>query len=404
VASVTKRKWKKPDGSMGEAWMVRYVDATGARRGKTFDLKKQAEAFKQKMEREMHDGTHVADRDAATVEKVVAAFLASSEVRYRDGRIGATRLDWLHRCGSKFIVPALGKVRFRDLTTAQIEALYADLTLKRGLAPTTARSILAGLRTIESFARKRGYLRTAPVAEAMKELRGIKADPIRTFSTDEAALVLRTVLTRRKGDYRRTQAMLACMVHLAGCCGLRSGEIRALDLDHLDLDAGEVRVRRSVTEYREIKGPKTPAGNRNVPLPAHLVAMLRDWLDNHYKPCPDRLVFTFDGKRTISHSTLNHRWLSLLDRCGLAKEGDQFHFHALRHFAASWWIENGLSLPEVAQMLGHSKVDMTLTIYAHSLVRPHARREMMQAMATRLTTAENDNVVPLVTHSGHMTA
>ena len=58
------------------------------------------------------------------------------------------------------------------------------------------------------------------------------------------------------------------------------------------------------------------------------------------------------------------RFLERADLAGLRAVGllhaEQLHFHALRHFAASWMIENGLPLPEVASLLGHSKFDTTL--------------------------------------------
>lgn len=44
MASVAKRKWTH-NGFTKEAWMVRYVDPRGSRRGKTFELKRMPTPF-----------------------------------------------------------------------------------------------------------------------------------------------------------------------------------------------------------------------------------------------------------------------------------------------------------------------------------------------------------------------
>jgi integrase len=42
-----------------------------------------------------------------------------------------------------------------------------------------------------------------------------------------------------------------------------------------------------------------------------------------------------------------------------------FKFHALRHFAASLWIELGFTPKRLQAMLGHSSVQMTFDRYGH---------------------------------------
>lgn len=61
-----------------------------------------------------------------------------------------------------------------------------------------------------------------------------------------------------------------------------------------------------------------------------------------------------------------------------------FHFHTLRHFAASLMIEPGLPLTEVASLMGHSKFDMTLQVYAHPIVGGQRRHDTIERMATTM--------------------
>lgn len=40
-------------------------------------------------------------------------------------------------------------------------------------------------------------------------------------------------------------------------------------------------------------------------------------------------------------------------------------FHTLRHSCASWLIQQGIPLPVVSKILGHSSTQITDQIYAH---------------------------------------
>jgi integrase len=179
--------------------------------------------------------------------------------------------------------------------------------------------------------------------------------------------------------------LLRCTVHLAAFCGLRWGEIMGLTVSALDLDGRAVHVWHSLTEWDELKGPKTRAGIRDVPVPQHLTVMLSDWLDRHYIDNDRGLVFrTPSGKRISAANFHAEYWQPLLARAGLLRDTDNLHFHALRHFAASWMIQNALSLPEVASLLGHKKFDLTLQVYAHPISGGRQRSEAMDRMAASL--------------------
>ncbi len=85
------------------------------------------------------------------------------------------------------------------------------------------------------------------------------------------------------------------------------------------------------------------------------------------------------------HSSFHHaHWDKLLARAGLLDDGERFHFHALRHFAASWMIENGLSVMDVAALLGHAKFDMTLQTYAQSIIGGNHRHDAFDRMSRAL--------------------
>lgn len=383
MATVSKRKWTH-NGVTSEAWVVRYVDEKGVRRSKQFDHKKVADAFRQKVERETFAGTHVPDAEAETVEALSRAYLVQVEERHRDGRIGRARRDRLRLVVEKNVIPHLGPRRFRDLRAVDVERFFTTLTGAGGLAPHTARDRIQDFKLIEVFARKRGALKSQPVADALTDLRGIARPKIRTFTADEVGALLQAAGAHRRHAKVRASAFLHLAVNLAAFCGLRLGEIRGLTASAIDFDARLIRVRHSLTNHDVLKGPKTIAGIRDIPLPGHIAGLLREWLATHAVIDPRGLIFRTASGGDIDNGNLHYSWRALLKTVGLDHADRPFHFHALRHFCASWMIENGLPLTDVAALLGHSKFDMTLQVYAHSVVKPAMRHDAIERMVAQL--------------------
>ena len=81
----------------------------------------------------------------------------------------------------------------------------------------------------------------------------------------------------------------------------------------------------------------------------------------------------------------------------MLKDGEgAYHFHALRHFAASAMIESGLPMLDVVSLLGHAKFDMTLQVYAHLIIGGSRRHEAIDGMARMLIAAPVTIDVPAV--------
>jgi hypothetical protein len=110
--SVRKRSWTTGQGLTKEAWVVDYVDVGGRRRLKTFQRKKEADAYSATTSVEVRQGTHIADSASATVReagqlwlnRVKAASLERSTIASYTQQlayhiipfIGSRRLSQLH--------------------------------------------------------------------------------------------------------------------------------------------------------------------------------------------------------------------------------------------------------------------------------------------------------------------
>jgi integrase len=410
MASVSKRSWTH-QGEQKTAWVVRHVDRAGVHRQRTFAKKKDADLFRSQIETEKVGrslGTYV---DRKTIAAVAREFLLAEEARVRDGRLTRGGLKNIRMALDLSIEPRIGAQRLDELKAADVEDLYADL-VRDGLAPSTARCRMQVLHRLAVFGERRGYARGNVVLEALKSLRGVSAAPIDTFVPQDIVQLLRTADTQGFGQHRRSWLMTRCIVSLAAFCGLRQGEILGLTVAHLDLAGRAIAVRQSLSPTDGLKAPKTQAGFRDVPMPQHVADMIADWLEDGYTPNPRQLLFIAgmggrsSGVPLSGASFRSGHWLPLLARAGFtaatsAQEagrarGKHIHFHALRHFAASWMIANQMPLPDVAALLGHKRFDLTLQVYAHPIVTGARRVEAFDQMASKLLAAPAADRAPLV--------
>jgi hypothetical protein len=77
--SVRKRSWTTSKGVEKEAWVVDYVDQTGARRLKTFTKKKAADNFAVTANVEIRAGIHTADSASVTIAEAGRLWIETAE-------------------------------------------------------------------------------------------------------------------------------------------------------------------------------------------------------------------------------------------------------------------------------------------------------------------------------------
>lgn len=367
-------------------WEVRYLDpVTGKHPSKSFVAKKSAEKFKREIEIELESGSKQVDHVGMTVKMLCDLYLKYQEERRRDGRIGQGHYIQTKCHIDVSIIPNIGRLKLTDVSMLTVSDLYSTICTEGGLSGPSAKGRIARLVGIFIFAVKRGYMKDNPAQKAMEELRGVKASPVRSFDEEQARKVIETANTKRYRGKDRTTELLRCMVNLAAFCGMRKGEIYALQLQSIDYHRKLIKVRHNLTRWDELKGPKTKAGNRDIPLPTHIAAMLCDWTDTHYLENDRQLLFRNSKGEIINSGSFSvSYWQPLVERAGLKDGGRNFHFHALRHFAASWMIANQMPLTEVAKLLGHEHFDTTLQVYAHPIMDEHHRHAAFNAMATKM--------------------
>ena len=144
--------------------------------------------------------------------------------------------------------------------------------------------------------------------------------------------------------YHPTYKMILTLVY---SCGLRLSE--CLNLRPEDIDSSRMLIR--------IKGK----GNkyRNVPLPEHIVQLLRIyWRRDRPRP----LLFPSRKKGgPIAQTTINY---ALKDACKKAEITKKVTVHTLRHSYATHLLENGVDIRIIQGVLGHKSTKTTVR-YTH---------------------------------------
>jgi integrase len=371
--SIRRRSWTNRDGSQSEAWLVDYTDQRGHRRVKTFDRRKDADAYHAAVAVDVRRGTHLADSESITVAAAGRLWLESGD---RAG-LERTTLDSYRQHLNFHIVPILGAMKLSQLTVPMVRHFEDKLRAER--SPAMVRKVLGSLSSILADAQERGLVSQNVVRglrgrrlrgkerRADKRQRGKLRVGVDIPSSDE----IRAIVTHLEGRWRP-------LLLTAIFTGLRASELRGLRWADIDLKRNELHVRQRADYYRKMGPLKSEAGERTVPLAPMLVNTLREWK----LICPKGklgLVFPNGIGRIESHANIVNRGLVPVQiTAGVVTAKGKARYtglHSLRHFYASWCInrrvDGGLELPLklVQARLGHASIQMTADRYGHLFPR-----------------------------------
>ena len=381
--SVRKREWVSPQGEAREAWVVDYVDGSGKRRNKNFKLKRDADAYANRVNAEVRAGTHTPDSISPTVAEAGQLWLQTSE----NAGLERATLNSYREHLNLHIAPLIGGIRLSQLTVPMVRAFEDKLRIDR--SPAMVRKAVGSLSMILSDAHERGLV-------AQNVVRGLRSK--RSRGREQRAD------RRQKGKLKvgvdiPTPAEIRVLIpHLEGrwrplfltaiFTGLRASELRGMRWSDVDLKRGEVHVRQRVDRFGRVGALKSESAERAVPLPPILINTLREWK----LACPKGpldLVFPNGIGNPEGPTNVLHRGLHpMMIAAGLTTTNGEAKYtglHALRHFFASWCInrriDGGLELPlkVVQARMGHSTIAMTADVYGHLFPRGDDSAELAAA-------------------------
>jgi integrase len=286
------------------------------------------------------------------------------------------------------ITPRLGSAPLQRIESSHLAELYATLTREGGvggkpLAPVTVGHCHRLLRRAFGHALAWKLIQQNPAAIARPPR--VADTEIEIPSEAEIAAVLKYLRERDR------QLYILGVVTLA--TGARRGELCALCWRDLDLDAGLLRVERSLETTKEeglrIKSPKTRHGRRSISISISAVTELQaHWKTQQEERLsaglgrakPDDPIFAMRDGSPLKPNTLSRDWLRATSTVGRA-----INLHSLRHHHASNLIRAGVDVLTVSRRLGHANPTITLSVYSHLYPNADSKAEQaIEAMFARV--------------------
>lgn len=246
-----------------------------------------------------------------------------------------------------------------DVTRDDVLGFVAALQ-GAGYAPASTARAVATVRSFHAFLVREGFVTGHPAGRVPAPKKPARLP--RALGIDD----VRKLLAQAFPDGPPGMRDRAILEVLYGC-GLRVSELVGLDLLHLDLAHGLVRVRG--------KGGK----DRVVPIAGAAASALAVYLEHgrlHLRakrtrtPADRQAAFVNLRGGRLSRQAV----FALTKRYG-GQVGIDLHPHALRHSFATHLLEGGADLRAVQEMLGHSDISTT-QIYTHVGVE-HLREEYL---------------------------
>lgn len=386
--------YKRKDGT----WTAQYTDYTGKKRylyGKTQQI------VKDKLKEALRNSENgiVLDTRKITFSKWVTEWL----VTYIKPVVRESTYGEYDRVARLHVIPYFERVPLKDVRAEMLQKFLNEKLEKRldGRPGGYSYSVVHAIKHLIGAALEKavdlGYLAFNPANK-------VKIPPERygekhvLTKSQQAALekLLLDNLDTEPNDF---------IYLLILYTGLRIGEATGLQVGDIDLSKRELYVRRTLGRVCKpgggsmpvaVRDPKTNTGRRTVSLSPFIVDLLQKHIERRNKRI-EQLRPTWEGKNYFSpewidndflfissygivpdHSKLLQRLNKLLQKIGAA----HVTLHGLRHTFATRWIEAGLDVRSLSEILGHADAKMTLNTYTHSL--PEQKRQSMDRLTLLL--------------------
>lgn len=322
-------------------WLIqyRYTDWQGNRKKSTkrgFNTKREAEEWLRKFL-----VTQQADFNML-FEDFIKIYYADMETRLREHTMRTKK----YLIDLK-LLPYFGKMKLNEIKAADIRKWQNEL-MQQGYAPTYLRTINNQLAAIFNYAVKYYDLPNNPCRKAGSMGKG-KADEMQFWTKEEFEQFIDVVMNKQ-------QSYMAFMTLF--WTGMRMGELLALVVSDVDFQKRTISITKS---YQRMGGrdvitePKTPKSKRVITIPQFLAIDLQDYLNSMYGVQDEDRLFP------ITKYYLEHEMERGIKGSGVKR----IRIHDLRHSHASMLVEMGFSPLEIAERLGHEKIETTLNTYSH---------------------------------------
>ena len=337
----------------GSGYVVRFRDPQGKQRQRAARTLAEARRLRSELTTDVVRGECRPD-----TKITFAAYADSWKGSYAGRTSRGLRPETMesYKRGIDRAVDHFGRGKLAEIGPADIKG-YARALSNEGLSPGTVRRYLAPVKAMLATATEDGLLRANPSAGLRLGTAVVepvdREEQVKALTPEQLSALIETT---PEGP-RRTMLLVMAPT------GLRLSEVLGLRWSSFDR-TGRLRVRERVREGRA-GPPKSRASAREVPISASLARELAELrLMSPYSRDEDFIFPSSTGRAQFSRNL--YRWFKpTTEKAGAPWAG----FHTLRHTAASRWLLSGVTIAQVALLLGHEDPSFTLRTYIHMLPR-----------------------------------
>lgn len=229
------------------------------------------------------------------------------------------------------LVPAIGKLKVRDVDQTDIEALHRQLKPTPFLANRVVAVASKAFALAENWKLRDANSNPCRSIERYKE-----ESRDRYFTVDEMGRIGSTLSDlEASGTGHNPGSILA--IRLAALLGLRIGEVLSIEWENLDFETGTLTL------------PKTKTGRRVLKLPSAALAVLTT--------APKISRFAIPGKnleQPLNYKTVHKVWAKVRDLANVKNA----RIHDLRHTFATMAAASGAEAHVVRDLIGHKTMQM----------------------------------------------
>lgn len=290
----------------------------------------------------------------------VNAWYAQWKATYKDPK-GLTKksLGMYDEKYNGYIKPLIGHMKLRDVKDIHLQRI---LNAEAGKSISHVEKIRRVLREMFSRARKSRLIPYDPAEDL--ELPAAKDGSHRSLTDDERKVLLKVAETHPAGLYILTLLYT----------GMRPGEAAALNWADVDFSNNMIHIHAALESGTgAVKGPKTAAGVRDIPIHADLLPRLLAVRGGPFDP-----VFTGREGHRLNSNSQYRQWATFKRAMDIEMGAEVYRNkvvrsviaedltpYCLRHTFATDCAKKEVPIETAMWMLGHSDISTTANIYEH---------------------------------------
>ena len=304
----------------------------------------------------------------------------------------------------------ISRVPMAKLTEYQLKDFFKQLTV---YSNSQLSKIWQPVKKACTYAYNKGITNCNPIEDVIKPKSEKENVKVTALTVEEQQQLIDVLNGPERDNHYRYQLLLAL------CTGMRMGEINALTISDVNLTFKTITVNKTISRDRNDKpvlkhNPKTAAGRRYIEMTNAAYSLLKEYIEEHYKPNPEQLLF-YDkvNKKYITTNQVNTGFQRIIERYNIInirheieplpkprafkpytymkkvkgkyiKMGEEpsdwkrnysryyytalhpdkrYNQHMLRHTFATRCLEAGIDYKTLSETLGHSNIMVTLNTY-----------------------------------------